>query len=109
MVYSCTYQEKQEEFNCQVQGPMPTSPLHSRLEGFREGWEAKAVPPTKYVHPASRFIGSRKAEIANSTQLAIHISSLSPYTRDFTDLRYLTDLSIGDTPKKNAKGKRVAQ
>lgn len=37
MVDSCTYQEKQEEFNCQVQGPMPTTPVHSRLEGFREG------------------------------------------------------------------------
>ena len=34
---SCTHKAEQEDRYCQVQGPMPKTPLHPRLEGFREG------------------------------------------------------------------------
>jgi hypothetical protein len=46
MEHSCPYQAQQENLNREVQGPMPKTPLHTRLEGFREGREAEAVTAT---------------------------------------------------------------
>jgi hypothetical protein len=34
MENSCTHQAQQEDLNREVQGPMPKTPLHARLEGF---------------------------------------------------------------------------
>lgn len=49
--YSCSHQAQQEVIANQVQGPMPKTPLHSRLEGFREGREIEAIAATQYVLP----------------------------------------------------------
>lgn len=43
---SCTHKAEQEDLHCQVQGPMPKTPLHPCLEGFREGREVEAITPT---------------------------------------------------------------
>jgi hypothetical protein len=51
MENSCSHQAQQEDLNRKVQGPLPKTPLHTRLEGFREGREAEAIAATKYVLP----------------------------------------------------------
>jgi hypothetical protein len=52
MENSCPHQAQQEDFNREVQGPMPKTPLHTCLEGFREGREAEAIATTQYVLPS---------------------------------------------------------
>lgn len=47
--HSCTDKAQPQERTDQVQGPVPEEPLHPRPQGLREGREAQAVPPTKYV------------------------------------------------------------
>jgi len=51
MENSCPHQAQQEDLNREVQGPMPKTSLHTRLEGFREGREAEAIAATQYVLP----------------------------------------------------------
>jgi hypothetical protein len=51
MENSCPHQAQQEDLNREVQGPMPKTPLHARLEGLREGREAEAIAATQYVLP----------------------------------------------------------
>lgn len=46
---SCPHKAHQEVFPDQVQGPLPTPPLHSRLEGCRKGREVEAIAATQYV------------------------------------------------------------
>jgi hypothetical protein len=46
MQNSCPHQAQQEDLNREVQGPMPKTPLHTRLERFREGREAEAIAAT---------------------------------------------------------------
>jgi len=47
--YSCTHKAQQEDFPNQVQGPLLTTPVHTRLEGFGEGREVEAIAATEYV------------------------------------------------------------
>jgi hypothetical protein len=47
---SCQNKAQQEVLPDQVQGPLPTSPLHPCPQGQREGREAKGVPTTQYVY-----------------------------------------------------------
>jgi hypothetical protein len=49
MENSCPHQAQQENLNREVQGPLPKTPLHTRLEGFGEGREAEAIATTQYV------------------------------------------------------------
>ena len=46
---SGAYQEGQEAPEHQVQGPVPSIPLHPRLEGLRQGRETQAELTAKYV------------------------------------------------------------
>jgi len=50
---SCPHKAQQEVLPNQVQDPLPTSPLHSCLEGCREGREVEAIPTTQYVFPSA--------------------------------------------------------
>ena len=84
--YSCANKEEQSgrHDTNQVQGPMPSLPLHPRAQGLGQGGEAEAESATRYV-------------------FVISSSATSPLTL------YPTVLTISETPKKNAKGKRVAK
>jgi hypothetical protein len=48
---SCTHKALEEDLAHQVQGPLPTTPVHSCPEGFGEGRKAEAVATTQYAVP----------------------------------------------------------
>lgn len=90
---SCLHKEEQER-RCladQVQGQMPEEPLHPCPQGHRQGRQAEAVAPTGYV---KIFLQEQERERGRTIILI---------------LRFAPGLTIIETPKKNAKGKRVAQ
>ena len=113
MENSCPHQAQQEDLNREVQGPMPKTPLHARLEGFRESREAEAIAATQYVLPklfwffANPYLDIFPPNFAENRAIGIEV--ICYILPDYLLTISFTDLTIGDTPKKNAKGKRVAQ
>jgi hypothetical protein len=91
LVYSGAHKEEQaQKLDAdQVQGPMPSPPLHARHQRFGSSREAQAESTTQYVAPVTPVACDREV--------------------DTKKLIVRPGLSISETPKKNAKGKRVAK
>jgi len=95
MVFNSRAREEERRQADQVQGPLQPRALHPRPQGQRQGREAQAVPSSQYANTddLSKMLCDLVSQAARET-----VADKSP-----------SGLTIVDTPKKNARGKRVAQ
>jgi hypothetical protein len=64
MENSCPDKAHQEILANQVQGPLPTTPVHARLERSREGREVKAIATTQYVSQQPLYLHPKEYRLS---------------------------------------------
>lgn len=93
---SCTDKEEQEDQPGQVQDSVQAQPVHPHPQRLGPRREAEAELAPRYVN-CERF-HQILGDIPRRPEASEHSINVS-----------VTGLQIGETPKKNVKGKRVAK